>query len=68
MKIVRMTCDMRPWSKGQDAVLPDDVAKRLIDNKEAEDSRPYPPPDVKPQVPVGSIKPPKTRYLTRKRG
>lgn len=70
MRIVRLTRDMKPWGKGQDAVLPDDLAAKLIAAKDAEDSRPFPPPDVAPQVPVRAapVPPVKGRYMTRKRG
>lgn len=43
-----MTRDMRPWRKGEDAVLPDEMAEKLLKAKEAENPRPYPPPDVAP--------------------
>jgi hypothetical protein len=68
-RIVRITRDMRPWSAGQDAVLPDDLAAKLIKSGEAENSRPYPPPDVAPTVPVGSaeVVGPTKRFQTRKR-
>jgi hypothetical protein len=69
MRIVRMTRDMRPWGKGQDAVLPEALAAKLVKDGDAEDSRPFPPPDVAPRVPVAAPLPPnKGRYMTRKRG
>lgn len=67
MQIVKLTRDMRPWQKGQDVVLPPAIAEKLIANGEAENPRPYPPPDVAPAVPVGVAPQPK-RYMTRKRG
>jgi hypothetical protein len=78
MRIVEMTRDMRPWAKGQDAVLSDELAARLLSNDEkhpdgpaAKNSRPFPPPDVAPRVPVTAaapVPPTKSRYMTRKRG
>jgi hypothetical protein len=62
---------MRPWQKGADAVLPDELAAQVVKNGEAENSRPYPPPDVAPRVPVGTVDTvarPRRAYLTRKRG
>lgn len=68
MKIVTFTRDMRPWQKGEDAVLPDALAAKVIASGEAKDSRPFPPPDVAPAVPVGiEIVRPRRGYLTRKR-
>jgi hypothetical protein len=72
MRIVKLTRDMRPYRQGQDAVLPDELAAKLVEKGDAEDSRPYPPVDVAPRVPVGEP-PPKTLtrprpYFTRKRG
>lgn len=70
MKIVRLTKDMHPWRGGQDAVLPDDLAAKVIASGEASDPRPYPPPDVAPAVPVGTktLTLPRRGYQTRKRG
>ena len=68
-RIVKLTRDMKPWGKGQDAVLPDELAAKMIKSGDAEDSRPFPPPDVAPRVPVAAPLPPgKGRYITRKRG
>lgn len=66
-KVVRLRRDMRPWQAGQDAVLPDELAAKLVKDGDAEDPRPFPPPDVAPQKPVGTVLRPR-RYLTRKRG
>jgi hypothetical protein len=69
MRIVQMTRDLRPWAKGQDAVVPDGVAQKLLKDGDAADSRPFPPPDVAPAVPVGPTRPQTKRgYMTRKRG
>jgi hypothetical protein len=68
VRVVELTRDMRPFRKGQDAVVPDDMAAQLVKDGDATKSRPFPPPDVAPQVPVG--KPTQTvtqkRYMTRK--
>ncbi len=58
MRIVQLTRDLRPWRKGEDAVLPDDLASRLLKSGEATNARPFPPPDVAPATPVGSVSPP----------
>lgn len=63
-KLVRLLRDMRPWGKGQDAVLPDDLAAKLVKEGDAADLRPFPPPDVAPSQPLLRPK----RYITRKRG
>jgi hypothetical protein len=69
MRVVRILRNMRPWRAGQDAVLSDELAAKLIAAGDAEDSRPYPPPDVAPRVAVAAPLPPtKGRYMTRKRG
>jgi hypothetical protein len=52
MRVVTLKRDMRPWRAGQDAVLPDDVAAKLIASGEATNQRPFPPPDVAPAIPV----------------
>lgn len=69
MRIVTFLRDMRPWQKGEDAVVPDGMAEKLLSAGDAENSRPFPPPDVEPAVSVGKPTPvspfrPK-RYLTR---
>jgi len=60
---------MRPWRGGQDAVIPEALAAKLVASGEAKNSRPFPPPDVAPAIPVGTteVMRPK-RYFTRKRG
>ena len=71
MRIVEMTRDMRPYAKGQDAVLPDDLAAKLLKDGEAKNPRPFPPPDVAPPKDrvATPIPPVKSRYMTRnKRG
>jgi hypothetical protein len=71
-RLVTMTRDLRPWRAGQDAVVPAAKAAELIENGDAENPRPYPPPDVAPAVAVGDEPPPVLRrprpYFTRKRG
>jgi len=61
MRVVQLTRDLRPWHKGQDAVLPDDLAERLLKSGEATNPRPFPPADVAPQKPVGAPVPPVTQ-------
>lgn len=76
MQIVTFTRDMRPWRKGQDAVLEDSLVTRLLENKEkhedgpaVENPRPFPPSDVAPTVRVAAPVPAaKGRFMTRKRG
>jgi hypothetical protein len=70
MKIIKLNRDLRPWRAGQDAVVPDDVAAKLLASGDATDSRPYPPADVAPSTPVGGrpilkLKRPRS-YFTRK--
>lgn len=67
MRIVTITRDMRPYRAGQDAVLPDDLADKLLKSGEAKDPRPFPPPDVAPAKPVGTLTLPKSKYFTRKK-
>ncbi len=68
-QIVTIVRDMRPWRAGQDAVLPDDLADKLVKAGDAQNPRPYPPQDVAPAVPVGTetltLKRPRP-YFTRK--
>ncbi|HZP88650.1 MAG TPA: hypothetical protein VFB54_17710 [Burkholderiales bacterium] len=67
MKIVTLTRDMRPWRKGQDAVLSDELAKKLLKDGDAQNERPFPPPDVAPATAQPAFEP--KRYMTRgKRG
>ncbi len=68
MQIVTLTRDMRPWRSGQDAVLPDEIAAKLVDSGEAKDPRPFPPPDMAPNNPVRDAQLQPKRYFTRKRG
>lgn len=68
MRVVKMTKSMRPYGAGDSAALPDDLAEKLIAAGEAEDSGPFPPPDVAPRVAVAAPLPPhKGRYMIRKR-
>jgi hypothetical protein len=69
MRIVKLTRDMRPSGRaGADIVLPDEKAAELVESGEAEDSRPFPPPDVAPAKPVRAPIPEKKGYMTRKGG
>jgi hypothetical protein len=69
MKIVTFTRDMRPWQKGQEAVLPDALAAKVVASGEATDPRPFPPQDVAPTRPVGTPteQPQRKRYFTRRK-
>lgn len=49
MKLVKFTTAMSPHSVGEERVVPDDVAERLVKNGEAT-ARPFPPPDLAPMV------------------
>lgn len=67
--IVTLTKALRPWGAGDKAVLPIDVADRLVKAGEAHDPRPFPPPDVAPPKAAGPPPMvPRRPYLTRKRG
>lgn len=68
MRLVTFTCDMKPWSCGQDVVLPDEVAARLVASGEATNPRPYPPPDVRPSESKALPRRGPRGYLTRARG
>jgi len=68
MRIVTMIKSLRPFMAGDPAVLPDEMAERLINDGEAKDSRPFPPPDVAPRVAVAAPVPSaKGRYMIRRR-
>jgi hypothetical protein len=68
MKIVKLTRDMRPWRAGDDAVLPDELAEKLLKLGEAQDPRPYPPSDVAPAAPRETLSlKKKPGYFTRKK-
>jgi len=69
--IVRMTKDLSPWRKGQDAVIASDAfAVALVKSGDAEDPRPFPPPDVAPIVHERTASAPQRPLLKlgRKRG
>jgi hypothetical protein len=71
MKIVTIERNMRPWRAGQDAVLPDELADKLVKAGDAKDPRPYPPQDVAPAVPVTArptLKPARPYFTRNKRG
>lgn len=67
--IVRITKDLHPWRKGQDAVIASDtLAAQLVKSGDAENPRPFPPPDVAP-VQTRAVEAPKRPMLRlRKRG
>lgn len=60
MKIIKLTRDMHPWRKGDDAVVPDALAEQLVSKNEAEGVRPFPPLDVvfDPRVNDAVVAPP----------
>jgi hypothetical protein len=63
MKLVQMTRDMRPWQKGHDALVPDDVARSLVAAGDAENSRDFP---AKPAGGATQSKPaPAKQYKTK---
>lgn len=70
MKIVTMTRDMRPFHRGQDAVLQDDVALRLQEEGAANNLRPFPPQEPgfpSPEtVGTAAAKPPPARSYRSK--
>jgi hypothetical protein len=72
MRIVKITRDLRPFRAGQDAVLDDVLAARLVKDGDASDSRPFPPADVRPASaaePQSAQATAKSRtFMTRKRG
>lgn len=69
MRVVTLTKALRPFGKGDKAVLPDEVAERLVKDGDATDSHPYPPPDVAPtKAAATAAMTPRRPYLTRKRG
>jgi hypothetical protein len=73
MRLVTLTRDMRPWQRGDDAALPDDAAKRLIDAGDATVSKNEAASGLKPDsttarpatpAPAAAAVP-KGRYVTR---
>lgn len=52
MKTVTLTRDMRPYGRGEDLHLPDDMADKLVSAGEAENPRPFPPTDLAPAAEV----------------
>lgn len=43
MQMVTFTRDMRPYHRGQSVPLPDDVARKMVEDGAADDLRPWPP-------------------------
>lgn len=65
---VTMTRDLRPYRAGDSATFQDaSLAAKLVASGEAKDLRPYPPVDVAPAVPVGTLSLSRKSYLTRTR-
>lgn len=63
MRLVELTRDLRPWRAGDSALVPQDIAERMVASGEATNMRPYPetvastPPPAPPR---------RVGYLTRK--
>lgn len=64
MKSVDLTTDMRPWRQGDEIHVPDDVAKRLVDNGEAKNMRPFNPTGAEQS---SADERPKSTYQTKGR-
>ena len=70
-KLVEFTTDLRPWRKGDNVPVPDDLADRLVASGEAVNPRPFPTPEpsiadreiVRP--PFQPETKPRKRYLTK---
>ena len=74
MKLIELTTDLRPWRRGDNVPVPDDMADSLVASGEAINSRPYLPrePSIAdreimqpPLQPERDAKPPRKRYLTK---
>lgn len=67
MKTVEFTTDIRPWQRGATAVLPDDVAGRLVASGEAVNPRPFPETAAEDEPPRKSrlTLPQRTPYQTK---
>lgn len=76
MKLIKLTTDLRPWRRGDDIPVPDDMADKLVASGDAIDPRPYPArepgiadldimkPPLQPDRPVDG-KPSRRKYLTK---
>ncbi len=50
MRMVELTKDMRPWRAGDKVPLADDLADRLVADKEATEAGPFPPAGIGPET------------------
>jgi hypothetical protein len=73
MKVVQLTTDLKPWRRGDDAILPDELADKLVASGEGINPRPFNPkePDIADRQIMqplrhadGKFKP-RRRYLTK---
>ena len=74
MKLIELTTDLRPWRRGDNVPVPDDMADSLVASGEAINPRSYLPrePSIAdreimqpPLQPEPDAKPPRKRYLTK---
>jgi hypothetical protein len=74
MKLVTLTTDMRGWGRGDNALLPDEVADKLVANGEATNPRRWPAEPSIADLPMLTtpLRPdpppeakPRRRYLTK---
>lgn len=61
MKMVTMTEDVRPYHRGQDVPMPDEMADKLVASGSAKDPRPWP----EGQAPAEAPRPAPQTYQTR---
>lgn len=64
--LVTLTRDMRPFQKGHDAALPDDMAQKLIDAGEATLSVNGAQSGLAPDKPSKPAPPARNRFLARR--
>jgi hypothetical protein len=70
MKLIQLTTDLRPWRRGDDVPVPDDLADKLVASGEAINPRPYPAPHPLADQPMMTtpLRPeakPRRRYVTK---
>jgi hypothetical protein len=71
MKLIELTTDLRPWRRGDNVPVPDELADKLVESGEAINPRPYPPKEpgiadrdiMRP--PLQPSEKPRRRYLTK---
>ncbi len=75
MKLIELTTDLRPWRRGDNVPLPDELADKLVASGEGINPRPFTPgtsiaendimrPPLQPERPPDG-KPSRRRYLTK---